>query len=213
MPGSATTILHLVRHGQRADTDPAWRPKVCQHTEVPLSPLGEKMADATGRRLAGEGIRVIYCSPYLRAVQTAAAIARHTGLRIFIEPGVMEHQNINWFPRRPPLETVAALAKRFPAIDPSHRTLVRPVWPETKEEVLARLKRSAQAIVARGGGSVLVVGHGMTVFGMATALLDPPYPVDDALCGLTRLVLRPRGWRLQLNGVTDHLRRLGGELH
>jgi broad specificity phosphatase PhoE len=193
------------------DTDPAWKPQVCHHTEVPLSPLGQAQAEALGRRLATARIAHLFCSPYLRAVETASAIARHTGLAIRIEPGAMEWQNVDWFPRRPPLQTTAELATQFPMIDASYIARVQPVWPETEAQARERLGRTIKQLVGEFAGSILVIGHGMTVMGMADALLDPPYAgVDDALCGIVRLALRNGKWKLQLNGDTDHLTDLQG---
>ncbi len=64
--------LFIVRHGEaeaRAETD----------AQRPLSVRGRKQVDALWRQLQGEGVRVqrIMASPYLRAQQTAALIARH----------------------------------------------------------------------------------------------------------------------------------------
>ncbi len=203
-PGGRT--IWLVRHGQRQDTNPTWRPRVCHHTEVPLSPVGQAQADALGQRLAGVPIDHLFCSPYLRAVQTASAIVRHTKHPIKIEHGAMEWQNIAWFPKLPPLQSVEELAQQYPAIDTSYKSCVQPVWPETQEQARSRLGQTAKELVRQFEGSILVVGHGLTVVGMAGALLNPPYAaVDDALCGIVRLELRRDRWILRQNGDTDHL--------
>lgn len=199
------TMVWLVRHGQRADVDPAWQPRRCHHTEVPLSSLGEAQAAATGARLAREGLAAMVASPYLRAVQTADAIARAAGLCVGIERGAMEWQNPAWFPSRPPLESPRALAARFAAIDPSYRSLVRPRWPETLEQVRARMARTIRRLVAAFEGPLLVVGHGATVLHMAQALLGASAAVETRLCAPVGLRWANGRWRLTTNGATDHL--------
>ncbi len=208
---SKATTLWLVRHGQRMDTNPEWKPQVCHHTEVPLSPLGLAQAQALGKRLAGARIDHLFCSPYLRAVQTADAVAQHIRLPIKIEHGAMEWQDIGMFPNKPPLESVEQLAARFPVIDTTYRSRVTPVWPEDHDQALARMRCCVEALIGEYDGSILIVGHGLTVVGMAKALLDPAYPVEDAQCGIVRVGKNRQGaWRLQLNGDADHLAALGG---
>lgn len=208
-PGVST--VWLVRHGQRMDVDPAWKPRRCHHTEVPLSPLGHSQADALGRRLATAGIEHLFCSPYLRAVQTAVAVARHTGLPIKVEHGVMEWQNIAWFPASPPLESVASLATQYPALNTGYRSRVQPTWPETLDQNRQRLRQTIKQLVRDEKGPILVVGHGATVVGMARALLSSPEQrIADALCGIVQLQFKSGQWRLEMNGETTHLE--GGTL-
>ncbi len=215
MRASDAQVLWLVRHGQRQDTDPTWRPKLCHHTEVPLSALGHAQADALGRRLASASIDHLFCSPFLRAVQTAAAIARHSGLAIKIEHGAMEWLDRDGIRQPPPLLTTAELASEFSQVDTSYVSRIEPVWPETREQVHERLARTVACLIGEFSGRILVVGHGITVTGMASALLDPPYPIEDALCGIVRLGRDRQGaWRLRINGDTDHLTgELASSLH
>ncbi len=211
---SANTIW-LVRHGQRMDTDPTWKPRVCHHTEVPLSSLGQRQAEALGERLTGERIDHLFCSPFLRAVQTASAIARHTGHAINIEYGAMEWLDIEGFRAYPPLQSVAELAMQFPLIDTRYISRLQPVWPETEGQAWERMGRAIKRLSSEFSGSILVVGHGMTVMGMAGGLLDSPdAKVDDVFCGIVRLQLREGKWELQLNGDAGHLKgELASDLH
>lgn len=55
-----------------------------------LTPLGHAQAEAATEALAGQGIRRILASPYTRALQTAAPIARRLGLPIEVTPAVRE---------------------------------------------------------------------------------------------------------------------------
>lgn len=55
-----------------------------------LTPLGHAQAEQAAVALAGEDLRRILVSPYTRALQTAAPIARRLGLPIAITPAVRE---------------------------------------------------------------------------------------------------------------------------
>src|SRR5215216_720572 len=74
-----TTRILLVRHGQSQGN--AER-RFGGHTATPLSELGHRQAEATARALAPESVTAIYTSDLLRAVETAAPLARATGLQI-----------------------------------------------------------------------------------------------------------------------------------
>lgn len=55
-----------------------------------LTELGHAQAADAARRLAGEGVRRIISSPYTRALQTAAPLARALGVPVLINPLVRE---------------------------------------------------------------------------------------------------------------------------
>lgn len=55
-----------------------------------LTPLGERQAAEAAQALAGERITRIICSPYTRALQTAAPSARRLGCPVLVNPLVRE---------------------------------------------------------------------------------------------------------------------------
>ena len=61
--------LYLIRHGQ--STNNAGLPHIA---DPPLSNLGKQQAYYAGKALQREGISRVYCSPMLRALQTAEII-------------------------------------------------------------------------------------------------------------------------------------------
>jgi broad specificity phosphatase PhoE len=81
----------MLRHGQTAfnvhfaatRTDPGI-------VDPKLTPLGQQQALHAAEALAGAGIRRIIASPYTRALQTAAPLARRLGLPVAINPLVRE---------------------------------------------------------------------------------------------------------------------------
>ena len=81
----------LLRHGQSefnlhftaTRTDPGI-------PDPRLTPLGEKQAEVAAEALAGERISRILVSPYTRALQTAAPVARRLGLPVLVNVTVRE---------------------------------------------------------------------------------------------------------------------------
>ncbi len=55
-----------------------------------LTPLGEEQAEHAAAALKGERITRIIVSPYTRALQTAAPVARALGVPVFVNPLVRE---------------------------------------------------------------------------------------------------------------------------
>lgn len=81
----------LLRHGQSefnlhfsaTRIDPGIR-------DPKLTPLGHQQAEAAAEALAKEGIRRIIASPFTRALETAAPLARRLGLPVTVLPIVRE---------------------------------------------------------------------------------------------------------------------------
>ena len=88
------TQIVLVRHGQTE-----WNrvERFRGRFDVPLNETGLAQAAATGRRIAAEWRPVaVYSSPLTRAVQTAEAVARHFGLPVQAEPGLIVIDYGDW---------------------------------------------------------------------------------------------------------------------
>ncbi len=71
-------LILLCRHAQAADRDPTLFP---DDSERPLVPKGRRVAERVARRLARRGYvpTAVLSSPWKRAWQTAAILARETG--------------------------------------------------------------------------------------------------------------------------------------
>src|SRR5919199_814248 len=81
-----------------------------------LTELGQQQAEAAALALAGERITRIIASPYTRALQTAAPIARQRGLPILVNPTVRERYAFSCDVGSPRTE----LAIAFPEVDFAH---------------------------------------------------------------------------------------------
>lgn len=81
--------LYLIRHGQ--STNNAGLPHVA---DPPLSDLGKQQAHCAGEALQREGISRLYCSPMLRALQTAEIIGSILSLAPHVYIGLHEWDGI-----------------------------------------------------------------------------------------------------------------------
>lgn len=82
-------LLYLVRHGQSEGNIVTY--------DVPdgnLTPLGRSQAEEVADRLEGEGIEMIISSPLRRALQTADALRRRTGVTHEVWRDMLEHRDI-----------------------------------------------------------------------------------------------------------------------
>jgi broad specificity phosphatase PhoE len=148
----------LLRHGQSTFNavftatrrDPGF-------IDPPLTPLGEAQAEHAAAALAGAGIRRIIASPYTRALQTAAPIARRLGVKVHVNPIVRERYAFTCDVGTPR----TALALAWPGHDFS---MIDEVWwPAVEEpaaEVAARAARfRAEMAALPDWSATLVVSH------------------------------------------------------
>lgn len=125
--------------------------------DPPLTDLGHQQADAVAEALAAEGLQRIVVSPYTRALQTAAPIARRLGLPVIVNPQVRERYAFSCDVGSPR----SALAKAFPDRD---FTVIEEIWwpqieePKDQVEARAALFRAEMAMLD-GWQNTLVVCH------------------------------------------------------
>ena len=202
----------IARHGDRLDfADPGWARSAPRPYDPPLSPRGVAQARELGERLLAEGIAHVFCSPFLRSVETAHEVAAILGLPVRVESGLSEWLNAEWFPA-PDLTSVQVLQRQFPRIDPGYRSRVAARYPESAQRSLKRAAETAARLAAQFHGNMLLVGHGASVLGATAGLLglsvDETKPLLRPIhyCCLIKLVRGAGGrWSLELNGDTGHL--------
>lgn len=199
------TTLWLTRHGNREDfVDPNWVDRAARPHDPGLSPDGVEQAKRVGRRLASEGIRHIFSSPFLRAVETAHHIAEAVDAPVYLEPGIGELLFADWFDTTPEALPLEELVRRFPRTMAGHRPVHQPEHPETIEEAFRRSVATAEALAERYEGPLLLVGHGASITGIARGLVPTLEAFDCALCSLFKLV-SDGAWRMDLCGDVSHL--------
>lgn len=198
----------VVRHGQRQDSvDPNWEANADRIHDPGLTDLGRWAAWRVGRRFAEAGQRfdAVYASPFLRTAETAEEICRELGTEAFLEPGLGEHLNPEWFDTDPETLPHGTLAEWFDPIRLDHEPHLLPEFPENHDEAMARAGETARRLADAQAGTVLLVGHGLTVGGVVQGLVGSADGVDAPLCGLTRLTRAGEEWRLDFSGDTAHL--------
>lgn len=111
-----TTKIYITRHGEREDfINRSWystaersvimfglllqsntqHGSLCSPDDPPLSQRGLRQANCLKDRLVNTNIKHIFCSPYIRCLQTVTPLAEALGIPIKVEHGLGE-----WFGER-----------------------------------------------------------------------------------------------------------------
>ncbi len=157
--------MFLLRHGQcefnRHFTVSRHDPGI---VDPRLTPLGQAPAEPAAAELGGAGLRRIIASPYTRALQTAAPLARALGLPVFVNPVVRERFAFICDVGTPSTE----LALNWPGVDFS--ALDEVWWPPLEEPFQSILDRAArfraEMAVLPDWSDTLVVSHWGFIFAM-----------------------------------------------
>jgi probable phosphoglycerate mutase len=214
-PPGATEIV-MVRHGASADAVPGQPfPLVDGHGDPPLSPVGERQAQAVGERLAAEPVDALFVTGLTRTVQTAAPLAERIGAEPEVVPGLREVKLGEWeggefrirVQQGDPLAIRAVTEERWDVIPGA----------ESMDDLAARVRAGLDLIVDRTGpdATAVAVLHG-GIIGEACrqATASRPFAfVHSDNCSLSRIVVLPDGRRLlrTFNDVA-HLASLNGSL-
>jgi broad specificity phosphatase PhoE len=176
-------LLYVVRHGE---TEWSRHGRHTSHTDLPLTPVGEKAADALGPRLADETFDLVMTSPMRRARDTA----RRCGFPdAEVEPDARE-----WDYGAYEGLTTAEIRESVPGWR---------VWSngapdgETPEQVGERADRIVGRIKALPTGKCLLVAHGHFLRVLTARWLGQP-PQDGALYRLDTSTLSVLGWEREV---------------
>lgn len=206
---SISTRVLLIRHGQSQGNAEG---RFGGHTATPLSTRGHAQAEATAQALKSEGVTAIYSSDLPRAVDTAAPLARLTGLKIneraaFRERGVgvMEGLTFDEAASVHPDEYAALLRRDFEHVMPGGES-----YRQMLDRAALELDR---AIDDHAGGTLAVFSHTGTICILALHLMGAldaatlrPVWIATANCGIARFHLRDDGYvRVVSLNDTRHL--------
>jgi broad specificity phosphatase PhoE len=149
--------VYLARHGQTAYN---LEGRFQGHLPVPLDDTGREQAAALAERAAGYGFAELWCSPLLRARETADSVAQRIGLQPREDARLVETDAGDWTDRS--FADVHAEAPElfasFLAGDPSFAFPGGESLAEQDERVAAALRD-----VEAGALPALVVCHGMVI--------------------------------------------------
>jgi probable phosphoglycerate mutase len=163
-----TLRLFMLRHGQTALSRSNM---FCGgRLDPPLTPAGERMADAFAKCFGDASWTAIYASPLRRALATAAPIARVTGLDVEQRGGLAEIDYGLWDGK-----SVDEVDREYH--DEYERWTADPAWnPPTGGETAVALAQRVTHVfegirAAHADGDVLVVSHKATIRVALCALL------------------------------------------
>lgn len=181
----------LGRHAHRLDfVQPEWFDTAIYPYDPPLSELGQSQANALAEQLKDEQIDRIYCSPFLRTIQTAHPLAQILELPIHLEWGLCEWLCADWSPSLPNLNPVAESMRSHPRIDDRYESVINPSYPETLDELSLRTSMVANQLVQSNFQNILMIAHKGSTLGIVAALTgDLTWLSQDLQCaGLVKLV-------------------------
>jgi len=199
------TRVLLIRHGQSEGN--AGR-RFGGHTATPLSALGRKQAEATARALSLESITAIYSSDLLRAVETAAPLARLLNLEI-TETDAFRERSVGQLEGLTFEEAAEKFSAEYSALlrrDFEHVLSGGESYRQLLDRAAAALDR---AIAENAGGTIAVFSHtgtiGILVLHLVGALdaenLRPVW-IETANCGIARIQIRADNF-VRINALND----------
>lgn len=201
-------MVFVIRHAERLDRQiPAWSYIAKRPQDTPLSELGKKQAERLGKWLYGRlpvhAPLAIFCSPFIRCVQTADAIAREleglqreglhasSATQICIEPGLCEDMTYmaNLKQQEPWILNAADLVCASPRVDLNYKPLRNvthergPEYPggcieTTPGGTLERCNTIALELAnhprVRHNGTAILITHGCPSTHMVKSLCPRP---------------------------------------
>lgn len=201
--------LWIARHGNRQDfVDPDWAARAERPHDPGLSPDGVAQAQQLGNRLADERASIdrVIASPFLRTIQTAHHVAEQTDHPIHLEPGLSEWRNPHWYSEAPTLLPPKVIQETFARVRFDHDVCGEATYPETREAALERIAIAGRCLANRyADESLLLVGHGITVWGLLRGFLGDVEDTGCPLASLTQLVYDDGQWHLRRRNDVSHL--------
>jgi broad specificity phosphatase PhoE len=171
-PRSATGYgVYLARHGETAYNREG---RFQGQQAVPLNDTGRAQAAELAERAAGYDFSALWCSPLLRARETADIVAARIGLQPKEDARLMETDAGDWT-NRSFAEVIAEAPEQFAAFANADPTFAFPGGESFAEQEVR--VAAALADVERGALPALVVCHGMVIrAAFASRSRDGPIP-------------------------------------
>jgi broad specificity phosphatase PhoE len=154
---TAAVTIYMARHGQTSYN----RERRFQgHLPVPLDDEGRAQSRALADAAVAYKFAALWCSPLLRARQTADVVAGRLGLEPREDPRLMETDAGSWTDRTFAAVQAQAPAEfaRFAALDPTFAFPAGESFADQAVRVKAALKE-----IAKGETPALVVCHGVVI--------------------------------------------------
>lgn len=170
-----------------------------------LAPMGKSQARKLAKRLSEETIDHIFTSPLTRTLETAIEVAKVKRCRVKVEPALCEFLSPDTFQAPPDLQLVQPALVLEQWLDSDYRGAPLPRYPETAEDLSARVKSVLEDLTERYGGSILCVTHKAVIVSAVAALVDSAYDSICYCCGINLLEPRSERWGLVVDNCVQHL--------
>lgn len=152
------TVVHLLRHGE------VHNPAKILYGRLPgyhLSELGRAMAERAGEYFEHRDVTHLVASPLERAQETAAPIAKRTGLDVTTDGRAIESENVFEGQRF----GVGDGSLKHPSVWKHLVNPFRPSWGEPYAQVAFRMHAAAQdARDAARGHEAVIVSHQLPIW-------------------------------------------------
>ena len=196
----------IARHGHRFDfAYPEWFLTAERRYDPALSNQGFVQVQQLANRLKQEPIDHLFCSPFLRAIQTAHPISQLLDLPLKIERGLGEWLNPDWMTEYPQTSPIEELTQKY-SIDQPYFSRLIPTYPESESAMMQRMASIAGQLVTEFSGNLLLVGHGATVGGITAGLMGENLIWQAPLACLTKIVYVKNRWKIELKADISHLK-------
>jgi probable phosphoglycerate mutase len=149
--------LFLARHGETVDNASGL---ILGRRNPPLSEVGRAQSARLAVQAAGLELVAIWCSPLLRARQTAAVVAEAIGIAPTILDDLIESARGSWEG-----QSVARIAQGTPALHAAFEAADKDFAFPGGESLLEQVQRTRRALdlVASGSEPALVIAHAGTI--------------------------------------------------
>ena len=145
--------LYIARHGETVDNA---RGLILGRRDPPLSGVGREQSAQLAAQAAALEVVALWCSPLLRARQTAAVVADAIAIEPTILDNLIESARGTW-----ECQSVARIAEATPALHAAFEAADTDFAFPGGESLLEQGQRTRKALnlVASGPGPALVVAH------------------------------------------------------
>jgi probable phosphoglycerate mutase len=209
MTRQTITRLIAIRHGETE-----WNSAVRfqGHLDSVLSKAGLAQARALGARLARERFDILLSSDLGRTLQTASAVATHTGHEIVVEP-LLRERHMGIFQGLTADEAEARYPQEFSRFKSRDPDFAIP-GGESASQLYRRAVDSFTGLALRYPGQTLAtVTHGgilaMLYRHAKNMPLEAPRDFSIHNTGINRFHFTAGAWELQIWGDVGHLRESG----
>ena len=166
-------LVYVIRH-----TESLSNTREADGLNAGLSDLGRRQSAAVAKRFESIDIQAVYCSPFLRCLETAKPIAAVRGLPIRIRPDLSEHHHLPAGTEADDgLDSIEVLARENEGVLPCPDYSERFEWVPVDEpfaDLLARMRSFSSYLKNRWTGdsdAVVVVSHGSPIARLIEAWL------------------------------------------